>query len=33
EAFNWHKGKTCEALGLNRPRLDRKIRKYKIEKA
>lgn len=33
EAFNWHKGKTCEALGLNRPRLERKIRKYKIEKA
>lgn len=32
EAFNWHKGKVCEALGLNRPRLERKIRKYKIFK-
>ncbi len=29
----WHKGKTCEILGISRPRLDRKIRKYEIRPA
>ena len=28
----WHKGQTCELLGLSRPRLDRKIKQYKIKK-
>ncbi|MDH5756445.1 MAG: sigma-54 dependent transcriptional regulator [Nitrospinota bacterium] len=27
----WHKGKTCEILGVTRPRLDRKIKKYGIK--
>jgi len=27
----WHKGKTCEILGITRPRLDRKIKKYTIK--
>ena len=26
----WHKGKACEILGITRPRLDRKIKKYGI---
>ncbi len=26
----WHKGETCRILGITRPRLDRKIKKYKI---
>ncbi|MBI3580594.1 MAG: sigma-54-dependent Fis family transcriptional regulator [Nitrospinae bacterium] len=26
----WHKGKTCDILGITRPRLDRKIKKYGI---
>ncbi|MDH5508774.1 MAG: sigma-54 dependent transcriptional regulator [Nitrospinota bacterium] len=29
----WHKGKTCEILGITRPRLDRKIRKYGIKQS
>ena len=29
----WHKGKACEILGITRPRLERKIRKYKIAPA
>jgi len=29
----WHKGKTCGILGISRPRLDRKIRKYGIRPA
>jgi two-component system response regulator AtoC len=28
---NWHKGKACEILGLTRPRLERKIKKYNIQ--
>jgi DNA-binding NtrC family response regulator len=28
EHTNWHKGKTCEILGISRPALDRKISKY-----
>jgi len=28
---SWHKGKTCELLGLTRPRLERKIKKYDIK--
>ncbi len=28
---NWHKGKACEILGITRPRLERKIRKYDIK--
>jgi two-component system response regulator AtoC len=28
---NWHKGKTCEILGISRPRLERKIKKYDIK--
>ncbi len=31
EMFNWNKGEVCRALGLTRPRLDRKIRKYKLK--
>ena len=27
----WHKGKTCSILGISRPRLDRKIKKYGIK--
>ena len=27
----WHKGKACEILGITRPRLDRKIKKYGIK--
>ncbi len=27
----WHKGKTCDILGLTRPRLERKIRKYNLK--
>ena len=27
----WHKGKACEILGVTRPRLDRKIKKYGIK--
>ncbi len=30
EAFNWNKGEVCKAIGLTRPRLERKIRKYKL---
>lgn len=30
EAFNWSKGEVCKTLGLTRPRLERKIRKYKL---
>ena len=30
---NWHKGKACEILGITRPRLERKIRKYGIKSA
>jgi two-component system response regulator AtoC len=26
----WHKGNACDILGITRPRLERKIRKYKI---
>lgn len=25
---NWHKGKTCEILGISRPRLERRIREF-----
>lgn len=28
----WHKGKACELLGISRPRLDRKISLYGLEK-
>ena len=28
----WHKGKACELLGISRPRLDRKITLYELEK-
>jgi DNA-binding NtrC family response regulator len=27
----WHKGKTCEILGISRPALDRKITKYQLD--
>ena len=27
---NWHKGRTCEILGISRPRLDRKIKLFQI---
>ncbi len=27
----WHKGKACQILGITRPRLDRKIKKYGIK--
>lgn len=27
----WHKGRACEILGITRPRLDRKIKKYSIK--
>lgn len=27
----WHKGKTCEILGITRPRLNRKISRYQIK--
>ncbi len=30
EHTHWHKGKTCEILGISRPALDRKIAKYGI---
>ncbi|MBI4714836.1 MAG: sigma-54-dependent Fis family transcriptional regulator, partial [Nitrospirae bacterium] len=26
----WHKGKACQILGISRPRLERKIRKYRL---
>ena len=28
---NWHKGRACEILGITRPRLERKIKKYGIK--
>ena len=28
----WHKGKSCELLGITRPRLDRKIKQYNIRR-
>lgn len=28
---HWHKGKACEILGISRPALDRKIKKYGLE--
>ena len=31
EHTKWHKGKACEILGISRPRLDRKIKKYGIK--
>ncbi len=30
EHTKWHKGKACRILGISRPRLDRKIKKYGI---
>ncbi|RLJ20498.1 sigma-54-dependent Fis family transcriptional regulator [bacterium endosymbiont of Escarpia laminata] len=30
EHTRWHKGKTCEILGISRPALDRKITKYAL---
>ncbi|MCW9023111.1 MAG: sigma-54 dependent transcriptional regulator [Gammaproteobacteria bacterium] len=30
EHTHWHKGKTCEILGISRPALDRKIAKYNL---
>ncbi|MDM8545305.1 sigma-54-dependent transcriptional regulator [Candidatus Venteria ishoeyi] len=30
ESTNWHKGKTCEILGVSRPRLRRMLRNYHI---
>lgn len=27
---NWHKGKTCEILGISRPRLERRIREFSL---
>ncbi len=30
EHTRWHKGKTCEILGISRPALDRKITKYEL---
>ncbi len=30
-ALNWHKGKVCNILGLPRPRLERKIKKYQLK--
>ncbi|HEB72348.1 MAG TPA: sigma-54-dependent Fis family transcriptional regulator, partial [Nitrospirae bacterium] len=27
----WHKGRACDILGITRPRLDRKIKKYSIK--
>lgn len=32
EHTKWHKGRTCEILGISRPRLDRKINKYGIKR-
>ena len=32
ERTGWHKGKSCEALGISRPRLDRKIKQYNLVK-
>ena len=31
ETTNWHKGKTCEILGISRPRLRRLIALHRIE--
>ncbi|MBA1443720.1 MAG: sigma-54 dependent transcriptional regulator [Chromatiales bacterium] len=31
EHTRWHKGKTCEILGISRPALDRKITKYELD--
>ena len=31
EHTKWHKGKACDILGISRPRLDRKIKKYDIK--
>lgn len=31
KAHHYHKGKTCAVLGISRPALDRKIKKYNIE--
>lgn len=31
EHTKWHKGKACEILGISRPRLDRKIKKYGLK--
>lgn len=31
KATKWHKGKACDALGISRPRLERKINAYKLE--
>jgi len=28
DSTGWHKGKTCEILGISRPRLDRRIVEY-----
>lgn len=28
----WHKGKACEILGISRPRLDRRIKEYGLER-
>ncbi len=30
EATGWHRGKTCEILGVSRPRLRRIIKQYKL---
>lgn len=32
EYTKWHKGKACEILGISRPRLDRKMKKYGIKR-
>jgi two-component system response regulator AtoC len=32
EAHGWHKTRTAEALGISRPRLDRLIAKYGLER-
>jgi len=30
-ATGWHKGKTCEILGISRPRLERRIREFDLK--
>ncbi len=31
ELTHWHKGKTCEMLGISRPKLERRIREFGLE--
>jgi len=32
DSTSWHKGRTCEILGISRPRLERRLREYGIER-